>query len=230
MSVHDGHRQRLKERYLKEGLDGFAEHQALELILFYCIPRKDTNELAHRLIKRFGSLAQVLEAPADAIAEVEEAGPNVATYLSLVRDFTRYYHVNSVIQNKQLDTIDDCCNYLRPFFDCRTVETVYMLSLDAKSMVLNCRKIGEGGINSTGVSTRDIVKAAMDDGATSVILAHNHPSGFAVPSIEDAAVTQQVAQALNGIDVCLTDHIIFARNDYISMANSSGYREMLIPK
>ena len=228
MSVHNGHRQRMRGRYLKEGLDGFEEHQVLELILFYCIARKDTNELAHRLIKRFGSLAQVLEAPADAIAEVEGVGSNVATYLSLLRDFTRYYQVNSVIQNKHLRSIEDCYNYLKPYFDGRTVETVYMLSLDAKTMVLNCRMLGEGGINSAGISVRDVVKAALEDGATSVVLAHNHPSGIALPSIEDVAVTRQLARALQSIDVQLADHIILVRNDYTSIASSEGYKDALI--
>ena len=217
----------MRERYMKEGLDGFEAHQALELILFYCIPRKDTNEIAHRLIKRFGSLAQVLEAPVEAVAEVEGVGENVAIYLSLLRDFSRYYQVNSVVQNKQLFSIEDCYRYLRPYFDGRTIETVYMLSLDAKTMVINCRMLGEGGINTAGISVRDVVKAALDDGATSVVIAHNHPSGIAVPSIEDVAVTKQLARALQSIDVRLADHIILVRNDYTSIASSEGYRSAL---
>lgn len=115
MSIHTGHRQRLKERFLKEGLDHFDEHQVLELLLFYCIPRIDTNPLAHALLERFGSLAQVLEAPVEELEKVPGIGSNAATFLSLTTAVGRYYLVNRSIQTVILPTIEKCGAYLVPF-------------------------------------------------------------------------------------------------------------------
>lgn len=228
MSIHTGHRQRMKARYRTEGLDGFEEHQVLELLLFYCIPRRDTNVIAHNLLKRFGSLAQVMDAPARELEKIEGIGSNAAAFLKLVRDAGRRYQVSRVSQNKALRTIDECAKYLEPYFEGRTNETVFLLSLDAKCMVLNCQMVGEGGINSTGVPIRKIVDMALSSNATSVVLAHNHPSGIALPSKEDVQTTLKVAQALYLVDVVLNDHVIVADGDSISLAQSGMYQPEMV--
>ena len=115
MSIHDGHRQRMKDRFQKEGLDHFDEHQVLELLLFYCIPRMDTNPIAHALIDRFGSLAQVLEAPVEELEKVPGIGHNAAVFLSLVMAAGRYYQVNCASRNVILTTVEACGRYLMPF-------------------------------------------------------------------------------------------------------------------
>lgn len=224
MSIHTGHRQRLKERFLKEGLDHFDEHQVLELLLFYCIPRIDTNPLAHALLERFGSLAQVLEAPVEELEKVPGIGSNAATFLSLTTAVGRYYLVNRSIQTVILPTIEKCGAYLQPFFYGRRNETVYMLCLDAKCKVLCCKEVGEGSVNSAGVPIRRIVEIALGANATSVILAHNHPSGFALPSGEDVQTTRRIAAALDAVEIELVDHIVVADEDYVSMAQSGYYR------
>ena len=223
MSIHDGHRQRMKDRFRAEGLDHFSDIQVLELLLFYCIPRKDTNPIAHALLERFGSLSQVLDAPIGELAKVPGMGKSAATFLSLTTAVGRYYQVDRAMNVEILTSIEACGRYLVPFFYGRRNETVFLLCLDAKCKVLCCKEIGEGSVNSAGVPIRRIVEAALGVNATTVILAHNHPSGIAVPSGEDVQATQRVAAALSTVDIALADHILVADDDFVSMVQS-GYR------
>lgn len=220
MSIHDGHRQRLKEQFRKNGLDSFTDVQALELALFYCIPRQDTNPIAHKLIDHFGSLAQVLEAPVEELMKVPGIGENAAVYLHMITELGRYYLVNRSIQNTILTTVEQCAEYMVPFFFGRRVETVFLLCLDAKCKVLCCKEVGEGSVNSAGISVRKIMETALGANATTVVLAHNHPSGVAVPSGEDIQTTRRIAMALQAVDIHLADHIVVADDDYVSMAQS----------
>ena len=220
MSIHDGHRQRLKELFRKEGLDNFYDYQALELLLYYCIPRKDTNPIAHALLDRFGTLAQVLEAPVEELMAVEGVGENAATFLHLVTEIGRYYLVNRAEQVKVLPTLEDCARYLIPRFYGRRNEMVYLLCLDAKCKVLCCKELGEGVVNSTHISVRKIMETALAVNATTVVLAHNHPSGVAIPSADDIQTTRRVAAALSAVDIHLADHIVVAEDDYVSMVQS----------
>lgn len=222
MSIHDGHRQRLKERFRQEGLDGFNELNALEILLFYCVPRSDTNPLAHRLLDRFGSFSAVLDASIEELEEVEGVGHNISTFLHFIPQVQRYYFNSKNRDITILQTSGDCGNYLRPKFINRKNEMVYMVCLDAKFKMLACKQLGEGSVNSAGVPIRRIVDAALKTNASMVVLAHNHPGGVAMPSTDDVQVTERVAQALIGVDVVLQDHLVFADGDYTSMT-ASGY-------
>jgi DNA repair protein RadC len=225
MSIHEGHRDRLKTRFLNEGLDSFTPVQVLELMLFYSIPRQDTNEIAHRLIKEFGSFSQVLEADVEELVKVDGVGKNTATLLKLLPEVGRYYGVDrSKMVDIPLTTIEQCGEYLRPFFRGRCNETVFLLCLDAKCKVLGCRMVGEGSINSAAVPIRRVVEIALAAKATSVVLAHNHPSGIALPSNEDCITTKRIAAALSTVEVLLTDHLVIADDDYVSMVQSGWYR------
>lgn len=223
MSVHNGHRDRMRQRFLQEGLDGFTDIQVLELLLFYCISRKDTNPIAHALLEQFGSLSQVLEAPVEKLCKVEGIGENAAVFLQLVTQVGRYYLTDRVSKIKVLPTLESCAEYMRPLFFGRKVEMVYLLCLDAKCKVLCCRKMAEGSVNSTGISVRKIVEMALAANASSVVLAHNHPGGLAIPSSEDVAVTRRVVAALQAVEIHFIDHIVVADDDYVSMVQS-GYR------
>lgn len=223
MSIHDGHRQRMKERFFHEGLDHFSEFEALEVLLYYAIPRKDTNPIAHALINRFGSLEQVLDAPLEELEKVPGISRNVAVLMKLVTDMGRMYLVRRTQNIRVLKTIDECGEYLKSYFFGRVNETVYLLCLDAKCKVLACREVGEGSVNSANVPIRRIVEIALGANATSVVLAHNHPSGLALPSSEDISTTRRVAAALSTVDVQLVDHIVVADDDFVSMVQS-GYR------
>lgn len=224
-SIHDGHRDRLKTRFRNEGLDNFTDVQVLELMLFYCIPRQDTNDLAHRLMNQFGSLSQVLETSPEELKKVPGIGENAATFLNLIPAVARYYGVDrSNREDKPLRTINECGAYLKERFMGHSNETVYLLCLDAKCKPLCCPKIGEGGVNSAGIPIRRVVEAALGANATSVILAHNHPSGLALPSHEDIMTTRRVAAALDAVEVRLADHIVVADDDFTSMLQSGYYR------
>lgn len=224
MSVHENHRQRVKARYEAYGLDMFDEHQALELLLFYCVPRRDTNEIAHRLINRFGTFGQVLDAPLKELEKVEGVGHSVALYLKLLRDTQRYYRIHNEQDDVILNSMNACGEYLVRYFDGFKVEAVYMLGLDAKCKVLCCREIGRGNVNSAAISIRKIVDVALTENVTSVVLAHNHPSGLAIPSQADTQTTYRIAQALKAIDVVLVDHVIVCDSDFVSLVQSRLYR------
>ncbi len=220
MSIHDGHRQRVKDRYVEEGLDNFTDIQVLELLLFYAIPRRDTNLIAHRLLDTFGSFAQVMESDVEELEAVEGIGHSAALLLKLTLDVGRYYQVERAIREKILPSIPDIGRYLRSFFYGRQNETVYLLCMDAKCKVLCCKKVAEGGINSANVPISKIVKTALGSNATVAVLAHNHPSGIAIPSGDDILTTRKVAAALSTVDIQLLDHIVVGDGDFVSMAQS----------
>ena len=222
MSVHDGHRKRLRQRFMDEGLDHFSDIQVLELLLFYAIARQDTNPIAHRLLDHFGSLSQVLEAPVEELCKVEGVGENTAVYLRLVTQVGRWYQKDRAARVKMLPTLESCAQYLQPYFFGQSVETVYLLCLDAKCKLLCCRKIAQGDVNSTDLSIRKIVETALSANASIVLLAHNHPGGMAIPSYEDIHTTQNVAAALQAVDVNFVDHLVICDDDYVSLMQS-GY-------
>ena len=139
-SIHKEHRRRMKDRFLRQGLDGFTDVQALEFLLFFCIPQGDTNDLAHVLINRFGSLSQVLDTPEEELKKVDGIGDHSAIFLQLMNQMARYYLVNKAQQERILPTIEDCARYLQPYFHGRMKETVFLLSLDAKCKILSCCK------------------------------------------------------------------------------------------
>jgi DNA repair protein RadC len=223
MSIHDGHRQRLKERFLREGLDNFEQLQVLELLLFYCIPRQDTNPIAHALLDRFGSVSKVLEATPEELKKVPGVGESAALFLSLIMATGRYYLVNQKEKDTILTSIEKCGQYLLPFFHGRRNETVFLLCLDAKCKVLSCKEVGEGSVNSAAVPIRRIVEVALGANATSVVLAHNHPSGLALPSGEDIQTTRRLSLALRAVEIELVDHVVVADGDYVSLAQSGMY-------
>lgn len=224
MSVHDGHRDRLRRRFMAEGLDNFTDIQVLELLLFYCIPRQDTNELAHALLKRFGSLSQVMETNPEELMTVEGIGYNTAVFLNLIPAAGRFYSVDRISQTKVLLTTEECGQYLLRYFEGRKQETVFLLCLDAKCKVLCCQQVGEGSVNSAGVPVRRVVEMALAANATTVVLAHNHPSGLALPSHEDISTTRRIAMALEAVEINLADHIIVADDDFVSLTQSGYYR------
>lgn len=223
MSIHDGHRQRLKNRFRREGLDNFEELQVLELLLFYCIPRQDTNSIAHALLNHFGTLDQVMDAPAEELQKVPGVGENAATFLALVHALDRRYQISKEQNLKILSTVEECGRYMWSCLKDLRNETVYLLCLDAKCKALCCKKVGEGSVNSAAVPVRRIVEIALGANATSVVLAHNHPSGLAVPSDADKLTTRRVAAALAAVEIQLVDHIVVAEEEFISMAQSGVY-------
>lgn len=221
MGIHDGHRDKMRKRYLATGLEGFAEHEALELLLFYAIPRRDTNPLAHQLIDRYGSLDAVLSAPVEELQTVEGVGESAAVLLHLVLPLAercRLLAERAVILNSS----EKAGAYLLRRFSGKKYEVVYQLCLDGKGKLLACKLLTEGSLNGAELNIRKLVGNALLADASAVILSHNHPSGVALPSSEDFTTTGQVRSALEQVGVRLADHIIVADGDFVSMRDS-GY-------
>ncbi len=220
MNPHKGHRERLRERFLAEGLDNFPEHNILELLLFYALPQKDTNPIAHALLTEFGSLAGVLDAPLEELCKVSGVGQNAAVLIKLLPPFWRRYQMSRTAGDDCLDTIEKAGAYLLPRFFGLKTEQVYVLCLDAKCKLLVCKKLFEGIVNAAQIHTRRVVELALACNASSVILAHNHLSGVALPSHDDRVTTLRLKEALESVGVFLADHIIVAEEDFVSMAQS----------
>lgn len=224
MMIHEGHRQRLINRFRQEGLEHFDQRHVLELLLFYSVPRKDTAPMAQALLDHFGSLSQVLEAPAEELEKVPGVGPSTATLLTLTMAVGRYYEQKrDKNELRYLTTVEECGKFLLPYLRDLRNEAAYLLCLDAKCKPLCCQKLGEGSVNSAAIPIRRIVEVALAVNATTVVLAHNHPSGLAFPSGDDVQTTFRVAKALDPLEISLADHIIVAENDFVSLAQSGYY-------
>lgn len=217
MAVHDGHRQRKKEQFRMHGLDAFADHEVLELLLYYAIPRRDTNPVAHRLMERFGSLDGVFSATVEELEEVEGMGKNAATLLALWMPLYRRVRTKPKAKETVLNSTEQAGQYFMDLFFGMRREELYEACLDAKGKLLACCRIAEGGVDAVNISTRRLVENALKCGASAVILAHNHPSGIALPSPDDNTTTLAVWDALRAVGIPLIDHIIVADEDYVSL-------------
>ena len=221
-SIHKGHRERLRKRFLEHGLDSFSDIEALELLLFYALPRRNTNPLAHALLKTFGSFRAVMEAQTVDLAQVEGIGENAACLIRLVAEFGRRYMTSGRRSGKVIRGSADAGEYFLPLFAYETDELVYVACLDSGGMVKQCRRIARGMSNKVDFSSRDIVDTALRYNASHVIIAHNHLSGTAMPSNADVSTTKKLNAALSLIGVELDDHIIVCDGDFVSLRDS-GY-------
>ena len=222
MGMHDGHREKMRRRFLITGLEGFADHEALELLLYYAIPRRDTNPIAHALLERYGSLSAVLSAPLEDLEKVEGIGESAAILLRLAPALSRKARISELEQERAVASPDQAGLYLLEKFRGERREIVYQLCLDRKGRLLACKRLGDGSTSAAEMNIRQVVENALVTHASAVILAHNHPSGVALPSDEDYAATARVREALKTVDVTLVDHIVVADSDFVSMAQS-GY-------
>ena len=220
MGVHDGHRERLRARFAEHGLDSFNELNALELLLCYAIPRRDTNEIAHRLLNAFGSLSGVFQASMQELTSVPGIGENAATLILMVPQIVKKAHVSKAKETKIIRNSTNAGNYLLPYFLDEPDEIVMMLCLDNKRAVICCREMGRGVVNCVDANIRRMVETALKVKATTVIVAHNHPNGVALPSREDDNFTRTLYRSLGLLGITLEDHIIVANDEFVSLADS----------
>ncbi len=218
---HAGHRKRLKARFAKSGFNGFHEYEILELMLFYCIPFKDTKPLANLLIQTFGSLSKVLDAPAEEIARLKESGAATAQYLQTIRALFAAYSEDAIRQDgTRLTTMSGLVEYLRALLGNRQNEVLCAVFLDAKNEVLATKELSEGTVSQASAYPRRIVEEALKCKATSLILAHNHPGGIAEPSEDDLRITEEIKNALALVEISLQEHIVLAGSDYYSFSRN----------
>ena len=221
---HEGHRDRMKTRIFQEGFDHLYDHELLEVLLFYGIPRRDTNELAHELIEHFGSLNALMEADVAHIAELPGMGKSAAILIKSVMEMTGRYVKNSVEPVYYYDTIQKVMVYLKNVYMGLIRETSYALLFDNKMKLLHAVDLGQGTVNASPIYLRRLVEEIVMKHASAVILAHNHPDGSVRPSYSDMAVTRQLYEFLNQMSVPLLEHIIVSGKEaYPIMHYSAQY-------
>ena len=224
---HSGHRQRMRERYLKQGLSGFAPHEVLELLLFYAIPQKNVNPIAHALIDRFGSVYGVLNASPQ---QVEGIGEYAATFLSLLQDAARLAartrETDRVKLSKRQAAVDYCIRLLHG----EKRELFYAVCLNGRMETLSDVLIAKGSLSDVSAYPRIVMDAVLTHNAHAVLLCHNHPSGSVVPSPQDLEATGILSSLLSEIEVVLVDHLIVAGTQAVSMVRNRLIQQTGTPK
>lgn len=215
-NLHKGHRERMRNRFLIEGGDGFADHELLELLLFYAVPRGDVNPLAHKILTEFGTLTMLLESDAVEIARRCHIKENTAMLLTLQMAFLKKLQQEKWKDKVSIDSVSKASAYAIDLLSHYTYERFYMMCLDTQKRLIHTCLIAEGTLHQADVQMRKIVEAALKYKASSVILLHNHPSGLVMPSFSDVNLTTQVQKVLGSIDIDVVDHIIVADDAYYS--------------
>ena len=220
VSIHNGHRARKRKQFYEHGLESFSDYEALEFLLYFALPRVDTNPIAHRLIDRFGSLDGVFSASAYELARVEGVGENAAALVALIYPLIRFSSASPPGAPETLDSVSSTGQYFKKLFFGVREERVYEACLDSRNNILRCVEVSDGSADTVTLNMRRIVELALQCGASSVILSHNHPSGVALPSCDDGAATLQIWRALKSVGIKLQDHIIVADTDFVSMRHN----------
>lgn len=223
MSIHDGHRKRMRKEFLLNGLEGFSEHRALELLLFYAIPMEDVNPLAHTLIQEFGSLAGVFDATLEQLVLVPGVGEYTAALIKMIPEMYRAYHRSRSQFKDVVNNTRQIKGLFESYFSGARNEMVYLACMDAKHKLLGVRKLGEGIADAAEITGRKVVEVALALNATMVVLAHNHISGIAIPSREDLVTTRYLYELLLKVGVELYDHVVIADEDMVSMRESGVF-------
>lgn len=226
---HSGHRQRMRERYQKQGLEGFAQHEVLELLLFYAIPQKNVNPLAHRLIDRFGSLYGVLNASPQQLAQVEGIGEYAATLLSLFQSVPKQAALTRDTAKLKLSKRQTAVDYCTRLLQGEKRELFYAVCLNGQMETISDVLIAKGSLSNVPAYPRIVLDAVLTHNAHSVLLCHNHPSGSIAPSPQDLAATRTLADLLRTIEVVLIDHIIVSERDAMSMVRNGYIRQTVTP-
>ena len=218
-----GHRERIKEKFLKNGIDGFAEYEILELLLTYCIPRKDTKPIAKELLNKFKSLDNVFKADFDKLSAVDGLGKNSIAFLKLIGDLPSIIYKDELKNKKLVDketlkisNKDILLKYLRNKIGYEEIEKFYVLYLSSSNEVIEFEENSVGTLDRSSVYPREIYKKIINLNAKSIILAHNHPSDNITPSKCDIELTNEIARGLKNFGALLIEHIIVTKNSYFS--------------
>lgn len=223
--LHNKHRERVRKEFLTDGFsENSSEHKLLEMLLYFAIPRKDTNEIAHLLIKRFGTLSGVLEAPAKELMKIDGVGENTAMLLKLMIPVTKKYMASKTQKVNVFDNMDSICGFLTEKYIGFDVETFAVTTFNSRGAVVGFDILAQGDCVTVNVSVRNILEIILRNKAVCAVISHNHPGGTAMPSAADIETTKQIAETLKNIDVRLLDHIILCDDDYVSLAQSAKYR------
>ena len=229
-NVHAGHRQRMRARFESSPPTSFADHEILEMLLYYTNARGDTNEIAHALLERFGNVSAILEADPDRLKAIDGIGDKAAFFLSLLGEVAKRYITEKISPERQdtvLDTPDKIAAFMAPRFIGAKKELAYALLFDNSMRVIDFFPIGEGNVSHISISARSIAERAFTKGAAAVVLAHNHPGGVAVPSGEDIAMTHRIGEALMLLEIPLVEHFVFSDRHYAAILKTNAYAPSL---
>lgn len=218
--MHKGHRGRMKSRFLENGFDGFAEHEILELLLFFAIPRRDTNPLAHAILDEYKTLANVFEADYASLLKIPNIGENSALLLSMVTHLAREYEKSKISKSTLLHNTETIGRYATLMMKGKTNEEFALISLDSNRRVNWNGVIAKGTLDQIEAYPRLVVSEVIKHNANNIIFVHNHPSGSITPSAADRSTTHELVLLLNSIGVSVLDHIIVSDNRYFSMAEA----------
>lgn len=218
--LHTGHRQRLRESSYKNNFKNLEEHQLLELLLTYIIPRRDTNPIAHRLINNFGSFKGVLDAKLEDLVKVEGVGNKTANFLVSLKHFFYAYNHGKIQDKTKITTSNDAAEYAKRHFAGKNVEECYVICLENNCKVKHCELISSGSSNKTDVNIRKVLEVGFKASCSNIIFMHNHPEGDPNPSISDNKLTKALVTVLAYNNMCLVDHIIVSQKQYYSYKNS----------
>ncbi len=213
-NVHEGHRQRLKNRFLGTGFESFETHNILEMLLFYSVPRKDTNDLGHELLNRFGSLKGVFDAPVEELIKVKGITENSAVLIKMIPAIAREYLVDKHSEDRIYDTAEKVASYFLDKYFGETKEIVYAMLLSSNFELISVIPVSSGTVTTVQVHPRQIADLVVMHNASMVILAHNHPNGNVCPSMDDIETTTSLLNAFIPIDITLLEHFVIAGDEY----------------
>lgn len=224
-NIHKDHRQRLKAKFLKGGLELFDPHEVLELLLFHALPQQDTNEIAHRLINRFGSLSAALDATYDELITVKGIKESSATLLKLIPEIGAYYNLDKVKRGETFESIEKIAEYCVYKYLKESDEKVEIILFDSEMHMLGFETLAVGSQCSVDINIELVGKMIFGYNASGFILIHNHPSGIPYPSVADMEMTRYIHSVMKPFGKMLLEHLIVAGNKYIPVVhymNNSG--------
>lgn len=213
---HKGHRQRLRERFRKNGEQSLADYELLEFLLFSALPRQDTKPIAKALLKRFGSFAAVVTAPRARLKEIKGLSDNSIDTLHAVHAAIARYHKAELNERRLLDSWSKVMDYLQASMELSEIEQFRVLYLDKKNALIADEVQQTGTVDHTPVYPREVIRRALDHGATAVILVHNHPSGDPTPSRADIQMTRQLVDIAKPLGIEIHDHIVVGLRSNVS--------------
>lgn len=219
---HANHRQRVREEFLEHGLDHFTQHKMLEFLLYYSVPRIDTNPMGHKLIDQFGSLSGVIDADYQMLRQAG-LNENSAVLIKLAGALAREYLDDYSTQYNVIKDAATAKEYMRHKFLSLGSECLLLACMGHNGKVLYCGKLAEGTPETVSISPAEVVRTALRNNASSVLLAHNHPNGFCNPSGRDVVASNILWEALKGVEIGLMDHIIVGSDGVCSMVETGNF-------
>lgn len=218
MNENYGHKERIREKFLKNGIESFQEYELLELLLSYVILRKDTKNIAKNLLKKFSTIEKVLKAKEEDLLSIEGIGKGSVSFLKLIGDLPSVLYENKLKEDSEIliNNKDNLIKYLRAKIAFENIEKFYVLYLSNSNKLIACDEKASGTLDRSAIYPREIYKDVIKYNAKAVIISHNHPSGNLKPSGADLSITKELEKGLKNFDALLLEHIIISENSYFS--------------